>query len=57
MLPRKPVNKEINVFYGVHCCFSGFFERLPLTEFQSDKKIRTIFEVRAYHIVGTSFMP
>ena len=47
--------------FNLLLCFSGFFERLPLTEFRSDKKVRTIFEVRtiksAYYIVCTSFMP
>ena len=46
--------KKINIFYWVQfCCFSGFFKRLPLTKFWSDKKIRTVFEHSRFIFAAT----
>ena len=42
---KKPVNVYENKYllWSSICCFSGFFEWLPLTKLRSDEKIRTIF--------------
>ena len=63
MLPRKPVNKEINSFYGVQ--FSVSLVSLNDCRSQNSDRIKKLVPyskcVRTikspYHIVCTSFMP
>ena len=50
MLTRKPVNVQENKYllWSSICCFSGFFERLPLTKFRSGKE--NPYHIRAFEV-------